>query len=559
MIIAELNVDQTVQLVSDQYEVALNGSEAFVNRAGLNTSTVETGLLDDDLVEHFITNIATGIVDEVELHVTTVDQKCVVRGRDAAAYAIESTFYINYSVTEAQQSEQQTAALPGFPHLPRIPGVTVPLVKFGFWTASAIAQDLCKRAGLSCSYGAPDYHMREDFVVNGSVASALQTLVEPFNHFEPRKIDIWTEGQTVMIRSRGVAGGGIELDAHDTRVTDLMIRARFLGFVRVVRLIGSASGSHVGGGVAVTGFSDAETVDEMEADGVVVSRIVTREHKRDIDGAVLNQLIETWAFDSEAGSQAEGALTLVSIKETISDWDSPVVVFPNQLLNRPKENQRVIEESALDSDGQMKPSNKTTISHSYDGDGYLTAQMTRKEDFDPDTGQYTLSEQQTKQYRRSTSSQYQITSTEFGPDGTPGSTRRTTVNGTPPGGPGGAQPRNVAAESSQPITYATIISTAIGAKDVTIQNRNLLLPHLQIIAAQAAFASGATEVEINFTAAGIPWLHRGQFLQLTGLQDEFGYDIPLQTALVTESKIEYRESTSAPTYLTHVKACWWEK
>jgi hypothetical protein len=112
--------------------------------------------------------------------------------------------------------------------------------------------------------------------------------------------------------------------------------------------------------------------------------------------------------------------------------------------------------------------------------------------------------------------------------------------------------------NEEPVVYAAVISSALGAKDVTISNPNLLLPELNTIAGQATRASGATEVEVSFTAAGMPWIHRGQTLTLTGLDDDLGYEIPLQPFLVTEAKLEYRESVDNPTYLTHVRGVFYD-
>ena len=111
---AELNVDQTTQLVSDQWEVALNGSGAFVGRASLGLATIQTGLLDPYLAEDLVTNMAAGIVDEVELHVVDDKQTSVVRGRNQAAYAVDSSVFEIYAVGGATGKYDQTQAIPGF-------------------------------------------------------------------------------------------------------------------------------------------------------------------------------------------------------------------------------------------------------------------------------------------------------------------------------------------------------------------------------------------------------------------------------------------------------------
>jgi len=557
---AELNVDQTTQLVSDQWEVALNGSGAFVGRASLGLATIQTGLLDPYLAEDLVTNMAAGIVDEVELHVVDDKQTSVVRGRNQAAYAVDSSVFVIYAVGGATGKYDQTQAIPGFSALPIIEGVTVPAVVGTKRTASQIAADLCSRAGVGLSWGAPDYVMREDFTVNGSVSSAIQQLVAPFSQFEPSAADLWEENGTLIVRMRSNPGAGMELDAYDTRITDLIIRARGLGFIRVLRLIGSKTGSSTTGFAVDPGSAESTTVDEIEENGTVVSRIVTTEVVRALDHAVTHQTIDTYEdlFDGNG-------LTLISTDETTSDWDDLELAFPNQIINSPKENSHIVIKSALDPDtGTFGPQRRTSIGHAYDANGYLSAQNTREEEWDPQAengagvGDWVLSSEETKQYRDNGLNMYQIKTTQIGADGSPGQVRRTTANGTRPGGPGRAIGGGSSGGGQVPEVFATLISQAPGARDVTITNNNLLQEHLQIIAGQAAQANGATEIEISFTAAGFPWLRRGQAIHLTGLEDEFGYEIDIAPATVSEVRTEYRESGDGPTYLSYVKALYWE-
>lgn len=570
---AELNYDQTVSLVADQFEVAMNDSYAFLNRLGL--ASLSTGLLDPYLVPEYSNHITGGVVDEIELHILPNKLTSVLRGRDKAAYAADSTVYLTYSIDPLQPvAPEVPPAVPGFPALPVIPGVTVPLVLHGFRRASQIAKDLAARVGLGLVWNTYDYDLREDITVSGPVLSAIQSLAEPFSHFERSKVDIWAEGGSLIVRNRGLGGAGLSMDIHDSRITDLVLKAKFTGYVRVLRILGSQTGTHVN--IAVDpGDSTEVTTEEMGSAGpssfqssasVVTydTKIVTTSVVRILDNAQKSQTVETFKDVIDA----QGVLhrsQLVSLKETISDWDELSLIFPNTIVNRPKENSRITIESAFDPQhpGALAPLNRTTISHHYSLDGYLTAQNTTKEVWDdtptPRGPQgWVLDSSETKQYQKNGAGTYQITTTQFGSDGTPGDVRRTIANGTPPGGPGRGTGQS-AVSADQQVTFATLISTQPGAKDVTINNKSLLPQHLTIIAQQARAQNGSTEVEISFTAAGMPWLRRGQYITLTNLFAEDGTTpIVLPSALVTEARIEYRESSESPTYLTYCKAVYWE-
>lgn len=545
---AELNVDQTVAYAADQFEIALNDSDAFLSQPDL--ATIDLGFLDDLLAPQLVNTIKDGVVDQIELHVLPSKMATVIRGRDAAAHAIDSTVYVTYSANQSQvQFPPQPESVPGFSGLPVTPGVTVPIVLPGPWRAEQIAKDLCARVGLKCQYGAPDYQLREDVAVNGPVLGVIQSLVDPFSHFERSKVDIWLEGDTLIVRPRGAAGIGITLDAHDTRITNLMVRQRLVDLVRVVRLTGSRTGSNPYFAVD-PGDAETETVDEIKDGDLVISRVVTRETKRILDGAVKHQLIETFKRDNDSTSETFGQIA-VSTAETWSLWDDLVLTYPNQIVNSPHERVRttITTEEGV-------PVKRTRVIHSYDANNFLQAQETISED--PVGFGWEVVKSEIKTYRRNGPNMYQITSTQYSSDGRAGEVHRTTALGSPPGGPGRGFGGGGGEFQGEPITLGKIISTLPGAKDFTVTNASLLMEHLQIILAQAEAASGATEYEINFTAAGIPWIHRGQFIQLTGLTREDGVTpIPLQNSLVSEAKQEYRETSPEPTYLTHVKALFW--
>lgn len=573
MIPAELNVDQTVAYASDQFEVALNDSQAYLD--GVSAAALSTGLLDPYLVPELVEHIGDGKVDSIELHVVPNKLSAVVRGRDAAGIAADTIVNMVFSVTQEQPEDPDPApgSIPGFPSMPIIVGVTVPETLYGDWTARTIAQNLVAKAGIGLVWDTEDYRMRTDFSVNGSVIDAIQSLVEPFSHFQRSLVDIWSEGATLIVRLRNGPPPGLSVSVHDMRITDLLIKDTFLAPIRVVRLSGSRTGTNLN--VAVDPGDRTNTTEDEILDPVteeVISRIVTTEVVRVLDGAVKSQIIETY----QDATNDQGVLTrmaLVSRKVTASNWDDLVLAYPNKIMNTVREHSNICTEEGLDPaasttgpNSGMVPMVRTSIGHSYDDEGYLKAQHTKKELWDDTptpagpTG-WILDEAETKQYRRSGTQMFQVRTTKFDASGSPIDVRRVTGNGTPPGGPGRSTFGGGAGETQETVTFATVISLEPGGKDFSLSNANLLVEQLAIIAAQAAATSEAVEHEASFTAAGIPWIRRGQGITLTGLFAENGTTpIPIGPALVTQARFEYRESAEPggdPTYLTYVKALWW--
>ena len=451
-------------------------------------------------------------------------------------------------------------------------------VLIGPWTARSIAMDLCTRIGLTCVWGARNYNMRVDTVVNGPILSTLQSLVEPFNHFERSKSDIWVEGTTVFIRPRGESGSGITMDAHDSRILDMTIQAKPAGLIRVLRLLGSRTGNQNNFLAVDPGVEETETTNETlhPITEAVTLRTVTKRRTRKLDNACLSETIDTFRDAMlKVGSAGQVELVpmhLVGRAETISDWDELTLVYPNKIVNQPKEHSRVTTDYVYDPEttfGTLKQQKRTMIMNDYDLEGFCRCQDTRKEIFEDLSsqvtgggalGSWTFVKAESKKYDRNGAGMYQITTTQYGADGVAGDCHRTIANGEPPGGPGHTVAGNTNSNAQgTPITYGILISSELGAKDITIDNPNLLLEDLLYIKAQALASSGSTEVEISFSAAGMPWIRRGQFITLTGLFAEDGTTpIPLAAALVTEARVEYRETSKTPTYLTYVKALFWE-
>jgi len=339
-------------------------------------------------------------------------------------------------------------------------------------------------------------------------------------------------------------------DIKDARISSQMIRFRVLDFIRTVRLTGMPKTSPcLSGLLEYNVVTTDEIIDNVT--GNVTTRIVETRTLRIPDDAELRSVKETWIGDSVGGSMAFPNLK----SETFFNQDLLFFDANCNILGNPRLNGSVTIESTME-EGEIK---RKTIKYSYDGDGFMRAEEMTEEDKNADTKNWEPFKREIKTYRRPSVKMVQTTTETFGPD-TDGSwtpsqdTRRSTGSGLPPGGPGRAPQSN--AVSSPPIGVAAIISGAPGAKDISYSNPNLTEADLQVIMGQAVAASGAVEMEVNFTAVGVPWLRRGQRMALTGLSADDGTPIPLQTMFVTEVRTEFDEASA--TSLSSVKAAWWE-
>jgi hypothetical protein len=354
------------------------------------------------------------------------------------------------------------------------------------------------------------------------------------------------------VRFRGLSDS-VTIDVRDANIVDLKIRARTLGYINHVRVSGTKFGPFPGGfNVFIDpGDADSSDTDTMTLNGVTTT-VTTETSTRILDGAVKRRVVNTTIFNPNADPQSSWTTEIMT-----SDWEDIQFstlsedVGKGIIINKAKERSRSIDVTTSTDARSL-----TTLVNAYDVDGYLRTTTTTKAVYDDD-GVKTTDSIETKTYRRNGTRSYEITTTQFDSVGEFSSVRRTTANGTPPGGPGRALGVNAAASRPVvPVLAARYISGM--GKDVSLSGNTMYYSGLfDLICKMAAVSSGATEVEFSFTAANMPWLKQGQGIMLTGLQDEYGGTILLDVGVVTEAKLEYRENSSNPTSLVHVQAVYY--
>jgi len=588
---------QSLQYVSDRYEVEFAGADVYFARSRTNTLAIKTGLRTPLGVDEFSTHVSGGRVDEYEVRGSPDEVTTVVRGRDAAALAHDTVLYITYGAVQDPTEVEPAVAPP--PGVAPIPGVTQRLVLYGRWTAAAIASDLAARAGLELSWQAPDYTVVGDFEVSGRVFNAVQQLASPFSQFEPYRVDIFAEGLTLVVRQRpGVSNpptGPLataytvaalalarrdvgQLDSHvgnaqaytvsmkDARVLQWMVRARYLDYIRVVRVYGAVQ-STAGNSFFIGGKTDVKLeeidVDNRGPDGVgqVVHKTV-----RHPDEATIHKETQTY------GPNPNEPTSVVQLDDEVvdNDWDTPEIIG-NTIINQVHQRKSVATVSQFNTaDGVFRPVSRHTTTWMYDAsEGFMNGQETLVETYNKDTASFDESEKEVRALEdngirkwEETVDSYRAVDVEGG--GKAWSHQSRTSN---PGG--GYRPDGkgrglfISASLSDPLKNQTFIGALVddqpGAVDVEVNDKNLLYDDAAFIIGQARASSGATEYELNFTGANIPWMRKGSLLHVTGVEDAEGTPIGTETALVFDVSVDYAEDGDQPTSLQTVKAVWWRR
>jgi hypothetical protein len=551
-----LTIDATVQMTSDQWELAMNTSEAWRSRSATEKVDLSVGLIDADGNPQYVKQVKDGLIQEWELELTPNQLLTRLRGQDAAVYAIQTTLYISYITGGFAPPVTPPEALP--PGLRPILGVTRRIILPGHWTASAVCKDLANRVGLDCSYQAPDFVLREDVEVNGPIIQAIQQIVAPLNSFEPYKVDVYVDGgRTLMIRQRqglveapspgGPEPGGLNTVTVDcATMSQLLVRRHFLDNIRVFRATG-----------AIISCSELLTLDPFteqydEFDGTNHTRTTVSGRRRRCDGAEINSTKETYNLDTSE---------FMSRETTTNIWD-PLELDSNcNIRNSPQDrgSQTIIETEDPD-DHIVRHTDTVTVVKVYDTQGFIVSQETLTEHLTD--GEMLPTKREVKRFFENGSKQYtdQTTIWTIDSDGkaTIASSKSAPASGLRPGGPGRAPKSN---DNLFPRAFKNaIIDNVPGAKDFTLNAPSFNQAMINTIYDQAVASSGCFEYEVQFTAINIPWLKKGQMFKITGLMYEDGVTpVNLPEFTVLDSRILHTESGSNPTSITQVKGVFWSK
>jgi hypothetical protein len=130
--------------------------------------------------------------------------------------------------------------------------------------------------------------------------------------------------------------------------------------------------------------------------------------------------------------------------------------------------------------------------------------------------------------------------------------------GTRPGGPGRARPLTVGNDGGQQAEVSLLISTDPFSVDVQESVPDLTRAQCITILQQFQQASFVWQYEAIFQGVNMPWIQRGQYLQIAGILAEDGTTpIVLPTMLVLEVEDDYDESIQHAKSVANIRCIGW--
>lgn len=135
----------------------------------------------------------TGKADEWNISLSNSEFSLSVRGRDNMKQALETQFQKTYFLYQPSVEPRTKYDEP----IPYEVGETM---------ASAVAQQACTMAGLAIVWDCPDYPVvnavEPSNGFNESAAEAIKKLIEPFQHTEMFRVDVYASDNTVYVKKR---------------------------------------------------------------------------------------------------------------------------------------------------------------------------------------------------------------------------------------------------------------------------------------------------------------------------------------------------------------------
>ena len=202
-----ISIDQDISLLADEFTITAPDLTYFLNEK--EEFTITQGYNDKDITA------IKGLADEWNIRRHYKEFELSVRGRDYLKNAIETWFNKTYFYKKPEVVPKNKY------------GELIPY-SVGIINASAVASQACTLAGLGLIWGCPDYpivnKIEDTEGFNDTVSNVLKKLIEPLQHTEMFRIDIFIKDDTVYIKKRKYPYAIDEtLDLEDIRIKDLTL------------------------------------------------------------------------------------------------------------------------------------------------------------------------------------------------------------------------------------------------------------------------------------------------------------------------------------------------
>jgi hypothetical protein len=548
------DIDSTVEYATDHFDVTFIGSEPFRTKTKTDTVDISVGFLTGTGLPSTITFVDGGFVDEFEVEVDPFRIVGHKHGRDAIAFAMDSFFekrYYRYpetipvAVPEFDSTGVQTPT--SFPNVP--PAVV------GNFFASKIARDAVESIGLTLNWGIPDYIVQKSFFASGRVIDTLKRLIRPFSTVAPFQADIISRGSTILIQQRkgvDVPVADFSISMKDMKRESMTARVRKTNRYRRVTLSGKPNNTDQSGTVFIEGELSLTRTDETFASsGALLSRTVTETKLSTPSNNMLTQVVTKYLPDSH------NSLQMVSRQTTTNEWEA-VLIGNIGPIGQKKLISSIVVSEGFDKNKHWVTLAQTDVGYSYDGDKFETGQTTVVKKLNQSKTPNVLEP----------NSQVIITKARIGTllvetvtetYGYKKNTQNVLVpflksrvsdqqGGTPPGGPGRAQPQVRGLDAGAALFIVRTIDPD-GFVDVTESFPDLPLrpeaggANLLQIMDYYRKANYVWEYEVIFQGVNMPWIQRGIYLQITDVRSESDPSDPivLPIMLVVDVETNYTE------------------
>lgn len=587
---------------------------------------LDVGLLDPD--SNTVESIAVmrqGVIDEWRLSLGKAEAVSGLKGRDAIANLLDKEF--------------PAKRFARYPLKEDVSGATDMPTVVGTFTARQVAQEVALWAGLELRWECPDYTLWEDFEATGRPFDILGRLVQPWQVVEPFHVDLWCEGTVAYLRQRTmvppVADYVLEVRAKEpgahVRIQGLTIRRRRLPKWSGVQLTGRVepgAGTHSydpGDGIDGVPSNTISVIPfEREVDpstgaqsfkpgqqeqttgsrsynekGELLTRVVETTTYQMPDQVVLRVSRDTYSLVKKAMAHIKKEVKTIDYGAGAFKYDekgptgTPVPIAEYARVSQLVKNKQTKEY-------EMREVKALTTRHVYDQDRYLrtTSELT---EMDRD-GQMVPTTLILKHYVDAVPLMHHMQVDRYrfekakGGEGA-GAAATGPVSGTfiliqsdislvaghRPGGHGRGSNKPLGSDTepntAQPLFYpahAFVLSPDEDAKPAEAGSEHMSDADLSLIRGWYAQASGAWEVELEFTALTMPWLRRGKVVQLVGVEvpdvdadGELVHDVAgnvvmvpvsLPPALVYHVRTDYDQGRAAQKRsISSVRCVFWEE
>jgi len=552
-------IDSTLDLAADGYRADLNSPDAFHDASSADTVKLTAGFKDAD-ENSFRVGCLDGGIDEYVLTQTKDQVSVSIQGRDNLSKMLDR----NYTRLFLRQEPIPPPAIP---------------YEVGLFRASEIAARVAAEVGLSLAWLCRDYTMLEDFSATGRPVDILKKLVEPWSQVPALAVDIFNQGDAVIVRERQLVMAADPMATYtvkDARIKTLKYRKRRGPLFGTVTLLGKLESKQAISGI-VPGqqptdppgpvrpweVEDTRVHDTKDERGQVTASTQVTTVYRMPDKLVLSITERTFTRTSS------GAMDKTAEKITANEWEASIYNETGP-ANRPRQlretlNVRGIHQS--DKSKTFRDLSQQITEFAYDGAGFQSMTFTRKWEINLKTKKLEESERLEKILSDTEDLKVRQATTIFKPTKL-GKWYVKDVDTQTSAGyrPAGFRPPKPEKEGTgitssadtakEAIKLERTLSTDPLAQDVSYSNANLTAEDLACIMAKFEAVSGLWEHEITLEYLAMPWLRKGHVLSLTGLVDSAGRSVPLAPALVTDLSLTYDEAKSREMVSTLTARYW---